>query len=119
MAWVKLVDGDPWLEVSKTGIITWDCDMHRMLRCPDWVEVMYDATAPARLGLRRSDYIIGVCIRVRENAEEETWSANAHDILDENSLLPDKTYETVPHEPAPPSSQSDYGDAGIVWWYIP
>ena len=111
MAWVKLYDGDPWLEVDDDGHIRWDYDAQRLLGCPDWVELFYDATVPARLGLRKMDFSCGFATRVRDCLDDEVMVANAVDVLTENGLLPAKTYEVVP--------QTAADMPGLLWWYIP
>ena len=117
MAWVKLIDGDPVIQVRTSGQVRWNAAMHAMLDNPVSVEMFHDAAA-GKLGFRGCYYVN--TLRVLFN-EDMAYSIDAAAEIAGAGLTFVEDWIASPHAPlstAPP----DPGNPdmrGIVWIAIP
>ena len=117
MAWVKLDDGDPVIQVRASGQVRWNTATHAMLGNPVSIELFYDAVAD-KLGLR-GVYYVGE-LRALYN-EDMQYGIDAGEHFAGAGLSFAEDWTATPQEPLPtdPPAQGNPDMRGIIWIAIP
>ena len=117
MAWVKLDDGDPVIQVRTSGQVRWNAATHAMLGNPVSVEMFHDAAA-GKLGFRGCYYVN--TLRVLFN-EDMQYGIDAGAEIAGAGLVFVEDWIATPQAPSPtdPPAQGNPDMRGIIWIVIP